>query len=178
MKTLRVFSRIALLAVLFAVIVVENSQSVAGEVPQCADSSKRQVVKLTVLDRTGDQFDGCTGDVSAYSDVYREHGIRVSPGNSPGTVWYDFDTRGSSPRTVEFTWTDNAWVDGAKAALMYNWESSSFDTVYTWHGKDGKEHVTNVDIDESTYIGNDGLFRVGFYGAPMSVIHLRRIRLL
>ena len=131
---------------------------------------------------SGEDFAGYEGNFAENSDMYPEEGVRVSPGQGTGRVWYDFNASNISDLEVQFTWVDNSWYSDqlAKKVQIYNWGKDKFETIYTWYGNDRKEHTTTLKIpSKPEYIKeHKGTIRIGFWGDVNSVIHLKTVELV
>jgi hypothetical protein len=138
----------------------------------------QQVNSISPLGTTlyGKQARGVSGDFDCYSDVYTQHGVRISPWGGAGRAWFDFGPVKVESVTVKFQWVDNAWFDDEKAVEVYNWTSGSWERTATWRGNDGQEHTSSYSISVGpTRIGPQQQVRVALYGAPNSVIHLNTL---
>lgn len=121
----------------------------------------------------GNQARGALGDFSCYSDVYTEHGVRISPWGGAGRAWFDYGPVTAVSVTVTFQWVDNAWFDDEKAVEVYNWTAGSWERIAMWRGNDGQEHTSSYSISLGpARIGPQQQVRIALYGAPSSVIHL------
>lgn len=128
----------------------------------------------TVL--AGKEAIGYEGDFSCYSDVYTDHGVRISPWGGEGRAYYDFGPAAQGSVSVTFEWVDNAWFSDIKALEVYNWTAKSWERIASWNGNDGKVHTSTYSINvDSARKGPLGQIRIALYGGPSSVIHLNTI---
>ncbi len=126
---------------------------------------------------TGQQNQGAEGDFSCYSDVFTQNGVRISPGGGPGRAYYDFGPVTKNSITVTYEWNDNAWIDDKKSLDVYNWKTKKWEAIKSWGGKDGKNHIDTYEIElNSVHKGPNKQIRVSLFGAPMSCIHLNKIK--
>ena len=124
----------------------------------------------------GNQAQGYEGNFSCWSDVYTEHGVRVSPGGGAGRVYFDYGPVENGSVDVTFQWVDNAWWSDLKALEVYNWSAGNWEQVATWEGCDGQEHVDTYSIPvNAARIGPSEQVRISLWGGASSVIHLSTI---
>ena len=124
----------------------------------------------------GQEARGAEGDFSCYSDVFTEHGVRISPWGGSGRAYYDFGPVNQNTVSITFTWVDNAWVSDLKALDIFNWSSNTWERIISWSGNDGRSHTDTYQTNvSSARKGPDNQVRVALFGAPSSVIHLNTI---
>lgn len=124
----------------------------------------------------GQQINGCEGDFSSYSDVFIEHGIRISPGNKDGLVYYDFGPVNRDSVYITFQWTDNGWVSGLKTLEIFNWQSKTWEIIASWKGNDKKTYINTYGIKiKHEYLGFSKQIRIGLFASKFAIIHLDNI---
>lgn len=125
---------------------------------------------------TGRQARGYTGDFDCWSDIYTEHGVRISPWFGDGRAYYDYGPVNQGSVAVSFQWVDNAWWSDVKAVEVYNWKTDSWDRIASWSGNDGLEHSDSYGFSVTSETkGPRGQVRVAIFAASSSVIHLNSI---
>jgi hypothetical protein len=143
------------------------------DVPPC-DSVPQYFALSTVL--YGKQANGSEGEISCYSDVFPEHGIRISPWDGSGRAIYNFGPVSHDHVNVSFQWEDNGWWSDLKTLDIWNWNTCAWQQVASWNGNDGTVHNDTYGIDiTADRKGPSNQIRISLYGAPNSVIHLNTI---
>lgn len=124
----------------------------------------------------GQESQGYNGDFSCYSDVYTEHGVRISPWYGDGRVYFDYGPVSGGSVSVTFQWVDNAWWSDWKQLQVFNWTTQLWETIAQWSGNDGLEHFNSHAIDiNADRIGPAGQIRVGIWAGSSAVIHLNSL---
>jgi hypothetical protein len=124
----------------------------------------------------GQQISGSNGDYSSFSSVYQGHGIRISPGNKAGRVYYDFGSIIHDSVTVTFQWIDNGWFSSLKTIEIFNWKTKMWERIVSWKGNDKIEHTNTYKIKiQQENLGLNKQIRIGIFASKYAVIHLDNI---
>jgi hypothetical protein len=125
----------------------------------------------------GQYAQGYSGDIDCWSDVYSKHGVRISPNNVEGRIWYDFGPIEKDTIKITFQWVDNAWLNASKKLQIYNWQKNKWHTMELWNGNNGEEHFTEKVIIFKKEYNKDGCVRVALYSSSFAIIHLNSIKI-
>lgn len=161
---------------LFTIVIIILGCKNSNSLTKSPDVNNKDIVYPLETTIYGQQISGCEGDFSGISDVFKEHGIRISPRNKEGRAFYDFGPVDQDSITVAFHWMDNGWVSGLKAFELFNWQTKKWEIIISWEGNDKKEHTETYKVQlKSEYVGINKQVRIGLYASKYAVIHLDNI---
>lgn len=124
----------------------------------------------------GNQAQGAEGDFSCTSDVFTEHGVRISPWIYDGRAYYDFGPVEGDTIGITFQWEDNGWISELKALELFDWQTGKWKRVKSWSGNDARPHDSTFRVPVLTEEkGREGQIRVAVFASGNSVIHLNTI---
>lgn len=126
----------------------------------------------------GKFLNGYTGDFDCGSDIYTKNGIRISPGNSEGMVWFNFGPIIADSVKITFQWVDNAWFSAGKNLSIFNFKNNNWKIIFKMNNKRREEHFTIKWIMlKSEYLDSNKMIKIAFYSSAFSIIHLNSVKL-
>jgi hypothetical protein len=118
---------------------------------------------------------GSDGSISCNSDIYVKNGIRISPDNKQGRVWFNIGLIKPETDSIKLiiAWVDNGWLSARKAIQVFNFKNKSWINIYTWSGNKREEQTTTIKISVQQYLFfDDNCIRIGIFSSSFAVIHL------